>query len=361
MAELRIIATVINDVAYDQRMIRICSSLTQFGHSVKLIGRRLDDLPDSDQVFEQQRLNMLFNSGPLFYILYNIKLFFILLRSSFDVVHAVDLDTLFPAYLVCKIRGKKLVYDAHEYFTEVPELIHRPAKRRIWLLLQDYLIKRLNNAITVSQSIADELEKEYGIPFLVLRNCPVKEPQNDRDQKENYILYQGALNRGRGLELLIHSMQHLDVNLKIAGSGDLEVDLKQLVNQLELQDKVEFLGKLDPDDLRVITSKAFIGYNLSENMGKSYYYSLNNKFFDYVHAGLPAITNAFPEYISLNEEFECCLFCEHSKDELVKTVNLLLDDKDLYGKLEKNCFLASEVWNWQNEELKLKALYAKLS
>lgn len=358
---MKVIATVINDIAYDQRMIRICNSLHQFGYNVTIVGRRLDNKPDSEQLFKQKRINMRINSGPLFYLLYNLKLFFILLKAKVDIIHAVDLDTLLPAYLVCKIRQKKLVYDAHEYFTEIPELVHRPLKRKIWLTLQQYLIKRLNHAITVSSSIAKELEQKYGTPFAVVRNCPLRSHAVSSNGKQKFILYQGALNKGRGLELLISAMTDLDSELWIAGKGDLEAELKGMVIEMNLDNKVKFLGNLDPKELKELTAQAYLGYNLSENLGKSYYYSLNNKFFDYVHAELPAITNAFPEYLTLNEEYECCVFCDHDKDELVKTVNLLLDDQDLYGKLKKNCFLAKEVWNWQNEELKLKALYAELS
>lgn len=361
MAKLKVIATVINDLEFDQRMIRICNSLTSFDYDVTLIGRKLSNRPTVEKAFAQKRIRMMINKGPLFYLLYNIRLFFILLTSKVDIIHSVDLDTLLAAYLVAKIRSKKLVYDAHEWFTEVPELLNRPAKRKVWLLLENALIKRLNNGITVSASIASEFESMYGTRFQVIRNCPIKQQSEEQSSAEKYLLYQGALNVGRGLELLIDSMQEVDVKLKIAGKGDIEDELKQKVRSLGLEKKVEFLGNLNPEELRSVTQKAYIGYNLSENLGKSYYYSLNNKFFDYVQSGLPAITNKFPEYMNLNEEFNCCVFADHDKDDLIKTINLLLDDAELYGKLKKNCFLAAEVWNWQYEELKLKAFYAELS
>lgn len=363
MEKVRVIATVINDIAYDQRMIRICTSLQSFGYDVTLVGRYKKNTPQSIQNFKQIRLRMRVNSGPLFYLFYNLRLFGLLLIKRFDVVHAVDLDTLLAAFCAAKIKGKKIVYDAHEYFTEVPELIDHPVKKKIWLSLEKFLIPGVPLAITVGSEIAKEFESRYATRFEVIRNCPMPY-KLDKMQKPDlspYILYQGALNKGRGLELLIEAAADLPLDVVIAGSGDLDATLKLKVKEHKLENKVHFLGLLEPEKLRSITAHAVIGYNLSENLGLSYYYSLNNKYFDYIHAGIPAITNAFPEYLALNEKYETGVFVNFVKEELIESVKLLLDDKELYDKLKKNCFLAAQDLNWVNEEKKLKGVYASIS
>ena len=114
---------------------------------------------------------------------------------------------------------------------------------------------------------------------------------------------------GRGLEALILAMKTIPMNLKIAGDGDLDKNLKKLVLEQQLSDKVEFLGLIKPEELKHHTNQALIGYNVMENIGLSYYYSLSNKFFDYIHSGVPVITNQFPEYNDLNNTYNCCVFC----------------------------------------------------
>ena len=126
-----ILFTVTNDLTYDQRMIRICSTLANHGYKVKLIGRKLPkSKPLAQQPFQQQRLFCFFKRGKIFYLEYNIRIFCLLLFSKFDAICGIDLDTLGSCYLVAILRRKKLVYDAHEYFTEVPEVVNRPLVKK---------------------------------------------------------------------------------------------------------------------------------------------------------------------------------------------------------------------------------------
>lgn len=115
----KIICTVTNDLIYDQRMQRICTSLQKNNFEVELVGRILPDSKEIiQQTFQQKRLKCFFNKGFLFYAEFNIRLLFFLLFTKFDIVCGCDLDTLPAALLAAKIKRKKVVYDAHEYFPE---------------------------------------------------------------------------------------------------------------------------------------------------------------------------------------------------------------------------------------------------
>jgi glycosyltransferase involved in cell wall biosynthesis len=341
-------------------MIRICSSLSEH-YDVLLVGRKKTDLPLKPQLFCQKRFVFLFKKGPLFYVEYNVRLFFFLLFARFDVVHSVDLDTLPAGYLASIFRRKKLVYDAHEYFTEVPELIHRPRIQNIWLKIERKILPNLEFAITVGEAIAKEYERKYNLEFTVVRNCPLLQEISISDTLGKYLIYQGALNKGRGLEALIEAMQNIPMPLKIAGTGDIDHELQVLVQKFGVEKKFEFLGLIEPKELLSLTQKAFAGINVSENLGLSYYYSLNNKYFDYVHAGLPAITNPFPEYVALNQQFECCVYANAKASEIADAVNLLLNDASLYQRLKKNCVIAREELNWQSEQNRLFDLYERVT
>src|SRR5690606_12288112 len=130
--------------------------------------------------------------------------------------------------------------------------------------------------------------------------------------------------------------------------------------QLNLQEKVVFLGFVDPEELKKLTRKSYIGYNLLENLGQSYYYSLSNKFFDYIHAAIPSLSPPFPEYQQINSAFEVSVLTNLSEENIVIQVNRLLNDRQFYEYLQENCLNAKRVFNWQREEEKLRIIYNDL-
>ena len=343
-------------------MQRICSSLSSAGYDVTLIGRkRKYSAPLAEQPYKQVRLKLNIEKGKKFYFHLNRKLFYYLMKQDFDVVCAVDLDTILPCYWAAKLKKKKIVYDAHEYFTEVPELVNRNAVKRIWEMIEKVTVPRVDAAYTVSESIANLFTAKYKIDFDVIRNLPLKSDFIPKEPKEKYIIYQGALNEGRGIEALLLAMYNINSKLILAGEGDLSEDLRKMVKKMKLQDKVEFTGYLRPEKLKKMTENAFIGINLLENKGLSYFYSLSNKFFDYIQAGVPSVTINFPEYKLLSEKYNVVLLVEDLKAETISgAINKLLDDPQLYGKLQQNCLNAREELNWEQEEQKLLSIYKNL-
>jgi len=363
----KIICTVTNDLTYDQRMIRICTTLSEAGYEVLLVGRRRNNSrPVRAEAFQQKRLACFFDAGKLFYLEYNLRLLFFLLFARFQLVCAVDLDTLLPAYIVCKLRRKACVYDAHEYFTEVPEVNRRPMVKKVWEMLADFLIPKVKYAYTVGGCLAEALEKRYGTKFEVIRNMPFqrKTPSSlSVTDAPKIILYQGALNEGRGLEAAIIAMHEIDgAVLWLAGEGDLSEKLRKLVKQERLDNKVTFLGYLPPHKLQELTPKAYIGLNLLENKGLSYYYSLANKAFDYIQAGVPSIHMAFPEYEWLNQEYETYLLLpELSPEQISKAIKELLNNPQQYKRLQQNCQNAAKKLHWEAEAEKLSRYYHSIS
>jgi glycosyltransferase involved in cell wall biosynthesis len=134
--------------------------------------------------------------------------------------------------------------------------------------------------------------------------------------------------------------------------------LRLLVDEKNLQHKIEFLGFVKPGNLAALTQNAFVGLNLLENRGKSYYYSLANKFFDYIQAEVPSINMHFPEYAAINKQYEVSILLnELTATEIVNAVNKLQTDKNLYSYLRQQCRLAKKEFNWQQEEQKLLEIY----
>lgn len=340
-------------------MQRICGTLADNGWQVTLVGRCLPDSPPlRNQSFQQVRLKCLFNKGFAFYAEYNIRLLFWLMTHTFSIVCAIDLDTIIPAWNAARCKGKKVVYDAHEWFPECPEIVERPFVYRFWTTIEKIFVPRMDAIYTVSQSIADVFKEMYGKPVHLVRNMPLKD-ESPAAERKGYILYQGALNEGRGLEAMIQAMTSIDRELWLAGAGDIQDSLQEMVEQIHLGDKVKFLGRVEPSALKQITRSAWLGINVLENKGKNYYFSLANKFFDYVQAGVPQISMAFPEYQRMNSSFEvACLLPDLSAASIQKAVQQL-EDETYYRQLQLNALEASKVWNWENESKALIAVYAQ--
>lgn len=362
--KLNILFCVTNDLNYDQRMQRICSTLHRAGYDVELIGRKKrGSLPVSPRGYTQTRLKLPVEKGKLFYLFYNLRLFFYLMFSSCDAVCAIDLDTLPACAMAAILRRKKLVFDAHEHYTEVPELIGRNVSKAIWNLAAKLFIPRAALAYTVGPKLAELLSQRYHNTFEVVLNVPYKLehiPGPTKSVQPPVLLYQGALNEGRGLEACIVAMHKTEANLWIAGEGDLSMKLRQLVKTENLENKIKFLGRVLPADLKSITEKCFAGLNLLEPKGESYYYSLANKFFDYIQAGIPCICIDFPEYRKLNDHYSVALLCPAEASEIAAAINRLMENEELYKDLQQHCVEAAKIFNWEEEEKKLLTHYQKL-
>ncbi len=362
---------VTNDLSTDQRMQRICSSLSKAGYQVKLVGRRLpESWPLESGNYRQKRLKCWFRKGFLFYAEFNIRLFFYLLRSKANVFCAVDLDTVAAVGLAAFFKKKKWTFDAHEYFTETPEVTGRPRVNWFWAWLGRRFVPKCNLAYTVGDVLAGIFSEEYNISFHTIRNLPAKDlavilPPRSREGwggvlGKPIILYQGALNRSRGLKELILAMHDIDANCWLAGTGDLDKELIALVSIEKLEDKVKFLGRQSPAELRGITDQATIGYNVLRNEGLSYYYSLSNKFFDYIRAGVPSLSPPFPEYEKLLAQHPVGLTCDCEPDKIKAALNNMLNNVALMEQMKQNCKAAAEKLNWEIESKKLIDLYASL-
>jgi len=355
----KIVFTVTNDLTYDQRMKRICTSLAAVGYNVTLVGfLKKRSVKTDAKTFRQIRLPVFFKRGKLFFLEYNCKLFFWLLFRRFDMYCGIDLDTLLPVFFNAKIKGKPCVYDAHEYYCELPEIVERPLIRKIWLAVENFLLPHIKYNYTVCNSIAAVLSEKYQQAYWVIRNVPMLNEQETAVEKENFVIYQGALNKGRGIEELMIAMQHIDATLYIAGEGDLSQQLRMFAGTLGHKNRIRFLGYVRPEALKQYTLKSKIGVNLVQNLGLSYYYSLSNKFFDYIHAEIPQVTMNFPEYRTLNEMYPVAVLIDDLYPATIaQAINKLLHDQQLYDQLKNNCAQARLALNWQEEEKKLLEFY----
>jgi glycosyltransferase involved in cell wall biosynthesis len=357
-----IICTVTNDLSYDQRMQRICKSLANAGYDVLLVGRKQrHSIPLLNQNFKQRRLYCFFNKGYLFYAEYNMRLFLFLLFQKASIFCAIDLDTILPVFFISVIKNKKRVYDAHELFTEQIEIVSRPVIYHFWKAVERFTVAKFKYGYTVNGFIQQELKKQYRVNYAVIRNLPlcffsVNLPPYH--QSNRLIIYQGSVNEGRCFETLIPAMKQVNAHLIICGRGNFFEQVKVLIRDNNVTEKVELTGYLTPDKLRLLTPTARLGLTLFESTGLNQYHSLSNRFFDYIMAGIPQICMAYPEYKIINAVYEVALLIDDSEeDTIARALNNLLSNTVVYSVLQQNCLKARTVLNWEKEEKELVAYY----
>ena len=276
-------------------------------------------------------------------------------------VCAIDLDTILPCLFVSRIKRITRIYDAHEYFTELKEVRTRPFIQRCWLRIERYCVPKFAYGYTVGQGLANEYENRYSRDYMVIRNLPVLKELEPVEKKEKFIVYQGAVNEGRGFEYLIPALRQLDYNLVVCGDGNFMNRLKRLLRKYRVQEKVELMGMLRPEHLLPIAQKATLGIALAEKEGLNQYLALPNKFFDYMHAGLPQLSMAYPEYEKINNEFKVAvLISELSAKEVSDTITRVMNNEELLQEMRNNCMKAREVYCWQEEEKILLNYYRQI-
>jgi glycosyltransferase involved in cell wall biosynthesis len=336
------------------------------GYEVILIGRKLPNSLPINRNYKTIRMRLFFNKKFLFYAEYNLRLFFKLFFIKKDILLSNDLDTLLPNFLISRFFNKTLVYDSHELFTEIPELIDRPRTQKIWLAIEKLILPKIKNCYTVSDSIASYYKNNYSSEFNVIRNLPYRNNNREKGsfsfERENkkVILYQGSVNMGRGVDLMIDAMRYIENAIfVIIGEGDVLDEMKQKVNELKLDNSVKFLGKISPKQLQQLTPLADLGISLEENSGLNYRFALPNKLFDYIQTKIPVIVSDLPEMKKVVEKHNIgTILYNRSSKNLAKQINEMLDKgkQSWQNSLSK----AAAELIWEKEQDKLKDLFQNL-
>lgn len=360
---MKVIVSVFSNLYTDQRVEKVCKSLSVNCYDLELIGNNWGGLPEIERLYPVSRIQLKGKILRYAYIEFQWKLYQELLKKADkkSILLANDLDSLLPNYLVSKKLGIPLVFDSHEIFTEMPALQGR-FTQKIWRLVERSIVPKLKYMMTASESYADWFSKTYAIARpITVQNFPVKLQNQQYYSKINVpkiILYQGVINPSRGLSHVIAAMAEIEnAQLWIAGDGPKKTEYEHLVRTLDLKNKVKFLGKFLPEDLREITKNADVGLSIEENNGLSYYYSMPNKVSDYIQARIPVVVSNFPEMRKVIDRFQAGeKISNHSQ--LAEKIETVLKNGKLFYK-ESLDQAAAELC-WEKEEPKLLQLFKKV-
>lgn len=113
--------------------------------------------------------------------------------------------------------------------------------------------------ISPSQFLSDKV-REHGVrkPIVTIPNFINPDAFRPSYEKEDYFIYVGRLVRVKGVFTLFEAMRHLpsSARLCVAGSGEVEPELKAFVQEHGLTDNIRFLGHLNTADLTALMQKA---------------------------------------------------------------------------------------------------------
>lgn len=360
----KIITSAFSNLYTDQRIEKVCKTLYDNGYPIELIGNDWGGNEKMERPYPFSRIELKSTSLKTAYFEFNWKLYKQLKKKADKdtILHANDIDALLPNYLIAKKLNIPLVFDSHEIFTEMPSVQNR-FSQKFWRLLEGNILPKVEFMMTESQSYAEWFHEKYKVDPVVVRNIPrkIQSVAEFPDNQPKVILYQGAVNQSRGIDKAIIAMHSIkNAVLKIAGDGPLKKTYENLVIQEGLQDKVFFLGKLKPENLREVTKTADAGFSLEENNGVSYFYSLPNKVCDYIQSRVPLVMINFPEMQRIKNQFDIGeIITDHKPQTIETAINKVLKRgrKDYRNELDK----AADVFCWENEEMKILQLFEKAS
>lgn len=386
---------VINSVVADTRVVKEASTLAARGDDVTVIGMR-----DSPQQPERETIEgfLVLRVRPdpvareidgatlrrrprapeplaMAWALldYYVRAFVLALRLRAQAYHANDLVTLPLAWAAARWRRARVVYDAHELFTEIGRLGAFP--RRVFRVVERLLIGRADGVITVNDSIAAELSRRYGIPTpVVVMNCPRTDGRIPSRGGSGLrarvglpadvpiVLYQGMFMPHRGLENLVRAARLFTrARLVLMGWGGLLETLRALARREGVEGRVHFTPGVPLADLLLFTAGADLGAIPTRNVGLNNYYTSPNKLFEYCAARVPVVASRLPELTKIVEGLGIGrTFDPEKPEEIAAAVNGLLDDPAALGKARENVTKAAACFTWENESRKLLAVYDSL-
>ena len=372
----KVLSLVFNNFKNDTRVLKECQALQKAGYYVQVIALHEEALAEKEivQDIRVHRIKLATRnwskSLPVQLIKYNeLALHIFSQYTGFDIIHCHDLAPLPIAIALKLLSGRKIkvVYDAHEFETEVNGL--KGIRKKSSYLVEKTLIRFTNATITVSNSIAEAYAKRYRIskPALVL-NCPpytiIKKNNKFREkfgipESKMIFLYQGGLSHGRGIEMLLEAFQRIGQNkvvLILMGYGPLEEKIKEISNQ---SSNIFLHPAVSPEELWEYTGSADIGVVAMKNTCLNHYYCLPNKFFEYAMAGLPILVNNLPEMRLLVQEYDCGqIVKEETVDSFIAAIEQI--SRGDLSRYSVNARKLSQDYNWENQEKVLINVYKSL-
>lgn len=374
MNDFKVAHVLMTDYALDSRVRNETVSLQADGFTTTVFCLKSTNCP-SDETRENVFIKRfgIASDNKLTFIIAYIHMFLHGLFNRYDLFHAHDVTALPVVFLLAKIKNRPFVYDSHELWSQS----HHAISSR-WLIdLVCFFEKRFAcqaaHVITVSESIRQYLLAYFNNRNIsVIRNIPSYTHEGSYDlireafgldSETRILIYQGMISKSRGVDLVARvaiDIARLDYKAVFVfiGNGPYLDELRQLVADSNLADKIFVMGAVDQNELLKYTMSADIGIHAINNSCLNHDYCLPNKLFEYIQAGLVLVVTGLTEMKKFIDENEVGVtFRDGDVADLEQAIISLMANQTEYAKYKNNSRLLAKEITWNNEYQKLKAVY----
>jgi glycosyltransferase involved in cell wall biosynthesis len=255
------------------------------------------------------------------------------------VVHAHDLDTLPAAYALARGANARLVYDAHELYSEFEAPAPQLARRLI-ILLEGALARRADAVVTVSDGVGRELRARLRLRRdpLVVPNAPHRAevvPAGTSDGPLR-VVYQGGLGPGRQLDDLLGAAQaegaQLTLRIRMADPRRLREELASL----GIAERVRIADPVPPAEVLAALAEFDVGLIFDRPRTRNSDLSAPNKFYEYLMAGLAVVAPHLETLGPLIVESGIGRTYDPQRpDELPRVLQALAGDRDAVAEMKR--------------------------
>lgn len=356
--------------ATDSAIYKVAESLSKNGHEViLLVWDRQYTLKGPSAA--RYRIKIFRLRSPqddwkvVFYLpLWWLYEFYYLLKNDSDVIHACDMDTLWPAIFISVIKGKRLFYTIYDFYaSNIPSVKPYFIIKLIRAALSS--IERYGIGFTDALFLVDECRyqqvKGARINQLAyIYNSPpdrnnVKTSNGDTDNIT--LFYGGSLHHSRGLHYIIKALEGLDhIKLIIAGTGPIQDYLEHVPHHL--REKIKYIGQVPYEEIINKTIGADILFAFYDPSTPSNEYASPNKLFEAMMCGKPILINEEVSAARIVREENCGITIPYGNVEAIKNAIVRLGDRDLrmrYGNNGRNAY--DKKYGWSIMENRLLSIY----
>jgi len=361
------------DFHNDSRVLREMQALNKSGYHITLVTLATENGREKLNGNDVFKIALTTRKLPSIFFFWWIKYFEWIVRvlrfgwkGKYHVIHAHDLNTLFPGYLLAVKSNTSLLYDAHELFLEQP--LKLPV-RIFWTFIESIYIKKANFVIAENRSRAEHLNHKYKLKNIShVSNMQYYRPYVksnilreilDIPLDKKIILYQGLIKKSRGLDTLFEvSCKLPQYMFVVMGSGPYMGELKKLITNRQ-SNNFKVLDSVPWNQLPEYTSSADLGISILKNINLNHYYALSNKIFEYLSAGLPIIFSDFPEMRKIVQKYHVgYVVNETNLNDIVEKISKILSDSNMWQTMHINALNAvKKNLNWEKESYKLIKIY----
>ncbi len=288
-------------------------------------------------------------------------------KIEFDLVHAHDFDTLHLGLLIARLRNKKLVYDAHELYAKMIYAEAGPFSGLVWLM-ERRCVRRPDEVVTVSESLATELDKHRGTKVHVITTSqdPSDVLKGDRQSlrmkfglKGFVISYLGALEPGRFVEELVTSFSQEDrVTVLVAGYGTLE---QKVAEAAKSNPAVRFIGRVDSDEALRLTWASDLTLAMMDPSNPNNLVGTPGKIINSLAVGRPVITAKGLQIADRIEKSGAGIVIPFDRSKFVEAVLKAASDPNHLDEMGRNGRrLYEQEFSWEKSREKLVSVYKGL-